>query len=92
MFPGTTLIANSGGLLTFRVLKGEMDIGKAFDSMHKQTASLGIEYFTISQPTLEQVTSPHFHPTLCAFSNLSSTLIARCSLNPSYLLTVHVSP
>ena len=55
LFPGTTLIANSGGLLTFRVLKEEMDIGKAFDSLHKSSAALGVEYFTISQPTLEQV-------------------------------------
>ena len=32
-----------------------MDIGKAFDSLRKSSAALGVEYFTISQLTLGQV-------------------------------------
>merc|ERR1711998_806066 len=55
LFPSVLAIAENGGLMTYRVPKSEMSIGKMFKDMEKSRSALGVEDYSISQPTLEQV-------------------------------------
>ena len=55
LFPSAVLISENGGLVTFQIPKDEMKMGVAFSQLEKNRESLGIEDYSIAQPTLEQV-------------------------------------
>lgn len=54
-FPSTEVVAENGGLLTFRVSKDEIKIGRFFKEIELNKEYLQIEDYSVSQPTLEQV-------------------------------------
>jgi ABC-type multidrug transport system ATPase subunit len=55
-FPSAVLVNNNGGvLMTVGVQRADFDVGKAFILLEDNKAELGIEEYTVSQPTLEQV-------------------------------------
>lgn len=55
LFPHSTLISENGGLVTYQIPKEEMKMGLAFTQLEANKANLGIEDYSIAQPTLEQV-------------------------------------
>jgi ABC-type multidrug transport system ATPase subunit len=55
LFSEAKLISENGGLITYRVPKEQMKVGKSFTAFEKSKESLDIEDYSISQPTLEQV-------------------------------------
>lgn len=55
LFPGARLIGENGGLLTFQIPKEQMRMSVAFTQMEANKAALGVEDYSVAQPTLEQV-------------------------------------
>ena len=55
LFPSAIMISENGGLVTFQIPKDEMKMGVAFTQLEKNRETLGIEDYSIAQPTLEQV-------------------------------------
>ena len=55
LFPSATMISENGGLVTYQVPKEEMRMGLAFTELENKRKELGIEDYSIAQPTLEQV-------------------------------------
>jgi hypothetical protein len=53
--PSSHLISENGGLLTYEIPRSEMKMGRFFGSMESNKERLGIEDYSIAQPTLEQV-------------------------------------
>ena len=55
LFTSTSFISDNGGLLTYKIDREEMSIGKIFKELESNKSRLSIEYYSVSQPTLEQV-------------------------------------
>ena len=55
LFPQAEMISENGGLVTYQIPKDEMKMGVAFTGLEKHREILGIEDYSIAQPTLEQV-------------------------------------
>lgn len=55
IFPSTEIVAENGGLMTYRISKSEMSIGVIFKELEANKVQLSIEDYSVSQPTLEQV-------------------------------------
>lgn len=54
-FPAAELLSGNASLVTFRISHAEMSIAKLFQCLFENQDNLGIDDFSISQPTLEQV-------------------------------------
>eukprot|EP01038_Epipyxis_sp_PR26KG_P014727 gene14727-19795_t len=70
-FPSAIIIAENGGLITYRITKEEMKLSTAFSQIEKNKEKLDIENYSVMQPTLEQV----FLETVKAFTNDTSSVI-----------------
>ena len=57
MFPSAKVITEHSGLITYQIPRGEMRMGLAFTQLEAHKADLGIEDYSVAQPTLEQVWS-----------------------------------
>jgi ABC-type multidrug transport system ATPase subunit len=55
MFPSAQLISENGGLITYQIPLQEMKMGLAFTQLEAHKGELGIEDYSVAQPTLEQV-------------------------------------
>jgi len=55
MFPSALQISENGGLITYTIPREEMKMGLAFSQLESHKAELGIEEYSVAQPTLEQV-------------------------------------
>jgi len=55
MFPSALQISENGGLITYTISREEMKMGLAFTQLESHKAELGIEEYSVAQPTLEQV-------------------------------------
>jgi len=55
MFPSALQISENGGLITYTIPREEMKMGLAFTQLESHKAELGIEEYSVAQPTLEQV-------------------------------------
>jgi len=55
IFPNAVLLADNGGLVTFRIPAEEMSIGKTFSALEANKQELTLEDYSVAQPTLEQV-------------------------------------
>jgi len=55
MFPSAAILSENGGLITYQIPREEMKMGLAFSSIEREKERLGIEDYSIAQPTLEQV-------------------------------------
>ena len=55
LFQSTELISDNGGLMTYKIDREEMSIGKIFKNLEANRSKLTIEDYSVSQPTLEQV-------------------------------------
>ena len=55
LFPSKEFISDNGGLVTYTIAQQDMKMGKAFSAIESEKERLGIEDYSIAQPTLEQV-------------------------------------
>ncbi len=55
LFKTGNLISDNGGLMTYKIDREEMSIGKIFKELEANKSKLSIEDYSVSQPTLEQV-------------------------------------
>jgi len=55
MFPSAEQISENGGLITYTIPREEMKMGLAFTQLETHKTDLGIEDYSVAQPTLEQV-------------------------------------
>ena len=55
LFPTSIILSENGGLVTFKIPKEEMRMGVAFSKLEENKQLLGIEDYSIIQPSLEQV-------------------------------------
>jgi energy-coupling factor transporter ATP-binding protein EcfA2 len=55
LFPSRVLISDNGGLVTYTIAQDDMQMGRAFTALEADKEVLGVEDYSIAQPTLEQV-------------------------------------
>ena len=55
LFPSRVLISDNGGLVTYTIAQQDMQMGRAFTALESDKEPLGVEDYSIAQPTLEQV-------------------------------------
>jgi len=55
LFPTSIILSENGGLVTIKIPKEEMRMGVAFSKLEENKQLLGIEDYSIIQPSLEQV-------------------------------------
>jgi len=55
LFPTSIILSENGGLVTIKIPKEEMKMGIAFSKLEDNKQLLGIEDYSIIQPSLEQV-------------------------------------
>jgi energy-coupling factor transporter ATP-binding protein EcfA2 len=55
LFPSRVLISDNGGLVTYTIAQADMQMGRAFTALEADKGRLGVEDYSIAQPTLEQV-------------------------------------
>jgi len=55
MFPNVSILNENGGLITYQIPCDEMVMGMAFTNIEAEKERLGIEDYSIAQPSLEQV-------------------------------------